>query len=238
MTSPAASRDENDDPHPQRRGLRSVTVLPDDDLATAPVWWARLAHRDSDPVEHSLVAVGSGRFPHGAAVDLTGVDPRGGRPTGWLVDVRYRAYDGRIVRVHASPGLADPGLPLWFAEVAHATSDIPSASLVAFLGDGDGAAFPAGTLVTPSEVTARGLSMADNVGELRWWTRSGLIETVTVAPELAGRGVARLLTGLAGGIAMLRNWPPLVDSAGWHPSHRASTPDHDTGPRREVRPGG
>jgi hypothetical protein len=206
MSSPAARRDENDDPRPQRRGLRSVTGRPDGDLATAPVWWARLAHRDTDPVEHSLVAVGSGRFRHGSAIDLTAVDPRGGRPTGWLVDVRYRACDGRITRLAASPGLADPGLPLWFAEIAHATSDIPSASLVAFRGD----AFPAGTLVTPSEVTARGLTMDENVGELRWWTRSGLIECVGVTADAAGRGVGRLLVGLAGGIAMLRNWPALV----------------------------
>ena len=203
MTSPAAR---SDDDRPLRRPLRSVTDLPDGDLSTAPVWWARLAHRDTEPVEHSLVAVGSGRFPHGSAVDLTSVDPRGGRPTGWLVDVRYRAGDGAIVRLQASPGLADPGLPLWFAEISHATSDIPSASLVAFRGD----ALPAGTLVTPPEVAARGLALSDNVAELRWWTRSGLIESVTVAPDVAGRGVGRLLTGLAGGIAMLRNWAPLV----------------------------
>jgi hypothetical protein len=183
-----------------------VTDLPGDDLSTAPVWWARLAHRDADPVEHSLVAVGSGRFRHGSAVDLTAVDPRGNRPTGWLLDVRYRAADGQIVRLTASPGLADPGRPLWFAEVAHATSPIPSASLAAFSGD----AFPPGTLVTPREVCTRGLTMEDNVGEVRWWTRSGLIEDLTVAPDLAGRGLERLLVGLAGGIAMLRNWPALV----------------------------
>ena len=206
MTSPAASRDENDAPHPHRRGLRSVMGLPDDVLGLAPVWWARLRHRDVEPEEHSLVAVGSGRFAHGRAVDLTGVDPRGSRPTGGLVDVRYRACDGRIVRLEASPGLADPGLPLWFAEISHAVSDIPSTSLVAFRGD----AFPTGSLVTPPEVTGRGLAVTENVAELRWWTRSGLIESVTVAPEVAGRGVGALLTGLAGGIAMLRNWAPLV----------------------------
>ena len=222
MTSPAARSDDNDDAR-SHRGLRSVTGLPDGDLATAPVWWARLAHRDAVPAEHSLVAVGSGRLPHGSAIDLTAVDPRGGRPTGWLVDVRYRAADGQVVRVEASPGLADPGLPLWFAEIAHATSDIPSSSLVAFRGDTPaGTAFAPGTLVTPPDVAAAGLTMADHVGEVRWWTRSGLIETVTVTPELAGRGVGRLLTGLAGGIAMLRNWPPLVTSIG----------------HREVRRGG
>jgi hypothetical protein len=205
MTSPAV-RPDDDAPRPHRRGLRSVTGQPDDLLAMAPVWWARLRHRDVEPEEHSLVAVGSGRFAHGRAVDLTAVDPRGSRPTGWLIDVRYRASDGRIVRLEASPGLADPGLPLWFAEISHAVSDIPSTSLVAFQGD----AFPAGTLVTPPDVTARGLAVTDNVGELRWWTRSGLMETLTVAPEVAGRGVGTLLTGLAGGIAMLRNWAPLV----------------------------
>ncbi len=210
MPAPAARPDDQDDADRHRRELRPVAGrLPDDDLAVAPVWWARLRHRDARPEEHSLVAVGSGRFPHGTAVDLTSVDPRGGRPTGWLVDVRYRAADASIVRLQASPGLADPGLPLWFVEVAHAASDIPSASLLAFAGD----AFPAGALVSPSVVAARGLALADTVGELRWWTRSGLVEAVTVSPEVAGRGVARLLSGLAGGIAMLRNWPPLVSAS-------------------------
>lgn len=208
MSSPAARPDDSSDADGSRRqrsGLHSVRSRPDA-LATAPVWWARLRHRDVDPEEHSLVAVGSGRVAHGSAVDLTAVDPRGTRPTGWLVDVRYRAADGRIVRLDASPGLADPGLSLWFAEISHAVSDLASTSLVAFQGN----EFPAGTMTTPAEVAARGLRLTDHVAELRWWTRSGLIETVAVTPEVAGRGVGSLLGGLAGGLAMLRNWPPLV----------------------------
>jgi hypothetical protein len=188
---------------PERPTLRAVTG---DDLATEPVWWARLAHRDRVPVEHSLVAVGSTRFPHGTAVDLTAMDPHGRRPTGWLVDVRYRAVDGRIVQLACSPGLADPGLPLWFVEVAHATSDIPSASLLAFAGD----LVPPGTLVTPGAACTEGLPMSANVGELRWWTRSGLVEELTCTPEMEGRGIERVLLALGGGIATLRNWAPLV----------------------------
>lgn len=215
MTAPAARHDDSHDGGHRlhHAGLRAVTAPGDDALATAPVWWARLAHRDRVPVEHSLVAVGSGRFPDGSAIDLTAVDPRGRRPAGWLVDVRYRATDGQIVRLEVAPGTADPGVPLWFAEIAHATSDVPSASLVVFRGD----VFPAGALVTPREVCGRGLAMTDNVGELRWWTRSGLLETVTVADELAGRGIDRMLTALAGGIAKLRNWPPLVRELTMHP---------------------
>jgi hypothetical protein len=216
MSAPAGHH-HNDprDSRPQRPNLRAVTG---DDLATAPVWWARLAHRDRVPVEHSLVAVGSARFPHGTAVDLTTMDPHGRRPTGWLVDVRYRAVDGRIVQLTCSPGLADPGLPLWFAEISHATSDVPSTSLVAFTGD----ICPEGTLVTPREVCAQGLPMTANVGELRWWTRSGLVETLTAAPEMEGRGIERVLLALAGGIATLRNWPPLVRSV-----HLPTLIDHE-----------
>ena len=113
-----------------------MTDLADDDLATAAVWWARLAHRDALP---GRALAGRRRLGALRARLRRSTSPRsipaGGRPTGWLVDVRYRACDGRIVRLEASPGLADPGLPLWFAEIAHATSDIPSASLVAFRGD-------------------------------------------------------------------------------------------------------
>jgi hypothetical protein len=215
MSAPASHHPDASDPRPERPTLRAVTG---DDLATAPVWWARLAHRDRVPAEHSLVAVGSSRFPHGGAVDLTAMDPHGRRPTGWLVDVRYRAVDGRIVRLEASPGLADPGLPLWFVELAHATSDIPSASLVAFAGG----TFPPGTLVTPREVCAQGLSMTANVGELRWWTRSGLVETLSTTEKMEGRGIERVLLALAGGIATLRNWPPLVRSV-----HLPTLIDHE-----------
>ena len=208
----AAARDDHEDGRERRRSAASQLRRPPRTPATTTdaVWIARLAHRTAGGTdEHSLLLVNSDRLPAGTPVDVSDQDARGRRPTGWLVDVRYRACDGRVLRIDVSETVAAPAPPLWFAEIAHATSDVPSASVVAFGGD----AFPPGTLVTPSEVCARGLTMSGNVGELRWWTRSGLVETVTVAPELAGRGVDRVLAALAGGIAMLRNWPPLL-----HPS--------------------
>lgn len=170
------------------------------------VWWARLAHRGPGPVEHSLVAVNSDRFPDGTPVDLTAVDPRGRRPAGWLVDLRYRAADATVVTAEVSERLADPGLPLWFAEVAHATSDIPAASIHAFAAG----PVPAGTYVTPREVATAGVRMADRIGEIRWWTRSGLLDVVTVEDDARGRGVDRALGCLADTLALLRGWAPLV----------------------------
>lgn len=213
MTAAQREQDQPGEQETPPAGPRAVRPTP-----SASVWWARLAHREPGPQEHSLVTVNSDRFPDGTAVDLTAVDPRGRYPAGWLVDVRYRAADGRVVRLAGSERVADPGLRLWFAEVSHATSALPATSLFAFAGD----ELPAGALVTPREVAARGLRMADRVGELRWWTRSGLVDTVRVEPAVRGRGLGRTLVHLAEGLAVLRGWarlegelPPGDDAAAW-----------------------
>jgi GNAT superfamily N-acetyltransferase len=158
------------------------------------------------PAEHSLVLVNSDRFPDGTPVDLAAVDARGRRPAGWLVDVRYRACDGTVLRAEVSGAVAVPVAPLWFAEIAHATSGVPSSSLLAFAG----AAYPAGTLVGPHEVARRGLRMGDRVAELRWWTRSGVVENVQVEPVFRRQGIGRVLVTVAEGLAAVRGWAPLT----------------------------
>ncbi|MGY1821584.1 hypothetical protein [Geodermatophilus sp. SYSU D00079] len=173
--------------------------------AAAPVWWARLAEHGAASAEHSLVAVGSARFPDGTPVDLTAVHSRGRRPAGWLVDVRYRVTDGSVVRVELAAEPVDRCPPLWFAEVHSATSGIPSVSLLAFRG-GD---VRPGSLLGPHEVAAAGLRRDDAVGEVRWWTRSGVVDTVTVAAGLRRRGVGRALVTVAEALRVLRGWAPL-----------------------------
>ncbi|MFW3170077.1 hypothetical protein [Geodermatophilus sp. CPCC 206100] len=182
-----------------RRASRDVAGDP------AGVWWARLAERGPSSPEHSLVAVGSERFPDGTPVDLTSLPSRGRRPAGWLVDVRYRRTDGTVVHVEPAEALAGRCPPLWFAEVHHATSGVPAVSLLAFRGT----EFRPGSLVGPHEVAARGTRMTDRVGEVRWWTRSGVVDTVTVAPELRGRGIGRVLVTVAEALRVLRGWAPL-----------------------------
>jgi GNAT superfamily N-acetyltransferase len=171
----------------------------------AAVWWARLAERGPSSVQHSLVAVNSERFPDGTPVDLTALQSRGRRPAGWLVDVRYRVADGAVVRIELADSLTELCPPLWFAEVAHATSGIPAASLLAFRGT----AFRPGTLVGPHQMAARGARMDERVGEVRWWIRSGVVDTVTVTPAVRRRGVGRALVTVAEALRVLRGWAPL-----------------------------
>jgi GNAT superfamily N-acetyltransferase len=195
-------------PAPAAPHLRAVPPLPAPPLpapGTTSLWWARLLRRGPGPTEYSLVAVNSGRFPDGTPVDMTAVDARGRRPAGWQVDVRYRAADGRGVRIEVAEELSDRCPPMWFAEVHHASSPVPCVSLLAFRGT----AFRPGAVVRPHEVATAGVRITDRVAEVRWWTRSGLVDTVAVEPVYRGRGVARALVTAAEGLRFLRGWAPL-----------------------------
>ena len=186
---------------PPRRAARPPAAT------TGTEWFARMAHRGlGGPTEHSLLLVNSDRFPAGTPVDLPDSEARGRRPAGWLVDVRYRACDGRVVRIDVSESVAVPAPPLWFAEISHAANAVPSTSLVAFTGT----AYPAGTLVGPHDVARRGLRMSDRVGEIRWWTRSGVVDTVAVEPAFRRQGIGRVLVTAAEGLRLLRGWAPLA----------------------------
>jgi hypothetical protein len=202
----AAARDDNEDGRERpATSLHRASRPPATSSDT--VWIARLAHRTlAGTDEHSLVLVNSDRFPAGTPVDYSDRDARGRRPAGWLVDVRYRACDGRILRIDVSDAVAAPAPPLWFAEIAHATSGVPSASLVAFAGGGH----PPGALVGPPDVARRGLRMSDRVGEIRWWIRSGVVDTVTVEPAFRRQGIGRVLTMAAEGLRLVRGWAPLT----------------------------
>jgi GNAT superfamily N-acetyltransferase len=166
----------------------------------AGVWWARITRRSTDPVEHSLVAVNSDRFPAGTPVDLSALDARGRRPAGWLVDLRYRTRDGAVVRIDVADTVADPGLPIWFTETHHGGAAIPAVTLTASTG---GVVAP-GALVPPQHGGA-----GRHLGSLRWQLRSGLVDTLTVSPAQRGRGIGRLLTVAADALCTLRGWPAL-----------------------------
>jgi hypothetical protein len=174
-----------------------TTALAAPALVPAPrpagsVWWARITRRSLAPVEHSLVAVSSARFAAGTPVDLSALDARGRRPTGWLVDLRYRTADGAVVGID----IAGATLPLWFTEMHHGGAPIPAVTLAAHTG-GD---VPAGALVPPRDRGTRH-------GALRWQVRSGLVESMTVPPESPPCPIDAVLPVVADVLATLRGWP-------------------------------
>jgi GNAT superfamily N-acetyltransferase len=185
------------------------------------VWWARITRRGTAPVEHSLVAVCSDRFPAGTPVDLSALNARGRRPAGWLVDLRYRAADGAVVRIDVADTVADPGLPVWFTETHHSGAAIPAVTLAA----GTGGSIAPGSLVTPQHAAA-----GRPLGSLRWQLRSGLVDSLTVHPDAEGRRIGRLLVVAAGALATLRGWPALTGDLTEH----AAAAERPTGVERML----
>jgi hypothetical protein len=51
--------------------------------------------------------------------------------------------------------------------------------------------------------------MQDRIGELRWWTRSGVVDTIEVDDQYHGQGLGRVLTAAAEAVGRLRDWAPL-----------------------------
>jgi GNAT superfamily N-acetyltransferase len=119
--------------------------------------------------------------------------------------VRYRSKDGAPLGVSfPAPGFThDP--PLWFVPVHDGSGLLPATSLVAFSGAG----IPAGQVLFPHELPSRGLWRTHRVGEIRWYPRSGVVDTVVVTEAARERGVARRLVTAAEGLRMLWGWPPL-----------------------------
>ncbi|MGY1620584.1 GNAT family N-acetyltransferase [Geodermatophilus sp. SYSU D00965] len=161
-------------------------------------WWARLPgpRQPGSPAQHTLVGVLSAEFPAHAVVDL----PDARRPAGWQVAVRADV-DG--TRVH-SVEVALPEAPLlWYVELPEPGEG--ATTLVAF----SDARHAEGTLLSGEQARAAGVAGRHQVAALRWWTGTGLVHQVYVAPQHRRRGVAGKLVQAAYGIQAARGLPGL-----------------------------
>jgi GNAT superfamily N-acetyltransferase len=153
--------------------------------------------------------------------------------------VLYRAdYDpaGQLIRAVVDPAFAPAGAELWFAEIPETDADPPATNLVAFASP----EWPDGTVVARAEWERAGVDPREQVGALRWWTRTGQVHQVYVAAHMRRRrvGTKLVLTGAA--LTVGRRWPSLWSSGdltdaghGWV---AAAVWSDRVGPRRRVVP--
>jgi GNAT superfamily N-acetyltransferase len=169
--------------------------------AEAPVeWWARFPEdgEPGRPPQQTWVAVLSQEFPAHTVVDL----PAGRRPASWQVAVRADVEGDRVHRVE----VAAPGTPLlWYVELPEPTASPPATTLLAFSDPRQ----PEGTVLTADQARASGVSGAQQVAALRWWTGSGLAHQIYVAPAHRQRGIAGKLAQVAYGVQVVRGLTPL-----------------------------
>jgi GNAT superfamily N-acetyltransferase len=162
-------------------------------------WWARFPEGEPGPsARRHWVAVLSDEFPAGTVVDL----PGGSRPSRWLLAVLADIGGERVHRVEVRTA----GAPLlWYVELPDPGAAPAAATLLAFSDP----RHPEGTVLTADRARADGVSSGEQVAALRWWTASGVVHQLYVAPAQRRRGVATKLSHVAYGLQMARGLPPL-----------------------------
>ncbi|SDP69591.1 Acetyltransferase (GNAT) family protein [Klenkia soli] len=154
-------------------------------------WWARYRHEavPGSPARVTLTAVASAVHPWASRVE----QPDDRRPPGWTLSVLHDEDGGRVHRVLVN----QPEAPLlWFVEVAEPAADPPASTLLAFSDD----RFEHGTVLTELAAREAGVLGEQQVAAVRWWTGTGLVHQLYVAPAHRRRGVGTALVTAAFGV--------------------------------------
>jgi len=162
-------------------------------------WWARYRHEavPGSAAQVTLTGVDTAEHPFGSDVE----QPDGRRPPGWTLSVTWT--DGGPVH---SVLVNQPGVPLlWFVELDEPAADPPAATLLAF----SDARHAHGAVLTAAGAEAGGVRGDQQVGAVRWWTGSGLVHQLYVAPQHRRKGIATALVTAAFGVQAARGRPPL-----------------------------
>ncbi|SDF64014.1 GNAT family N-acetyltransferase [Klenkia brasiliensis] len=162
-------------------------------------WWARYRSpaAPGSPALVTLTGVDSDEYPFGSDVE----QPDDRRPPGWAVSVT-RSDAGRVHRVLVN----QPGVPLlWFVELDEPAADPPAATLLAF----SDARHAHGEVLTAADAQAAGVRGDQQVAAVRWWTGSGLVHQLYVAPQHRRKGIATALVTAAFGVQAAHGRPLL-----------------------------
>lgn len=162
-------------------------------------WWARFPDGEPGPSARlQWVGVVSDEFPAGTVVDL----PGGARPSRWQVAVLADAGGERVHRVEVRAAAAPP---LWYVVLPEPDAAPAAVTLLAF----SDARFAEGTVLTAEQAGSGGVRSDEQVAALRWWTASGLVHQLYVAPAQRRRGIAAKLVHVAYGLQIVRGLPAL-----------------------------
>jgi GNAT superfamily N-acetyltransferase len=162
-------------------------------------WWARYRHPAAPgaPARVTLTGVDSAAYPFASDVE----QPDDRRPPGWTLSVTYE--DGGPVHTVL---VNQPGVPLlWFVELEEPTADPPAATLLAF----SDARCAHGAVLSAADAEATGVRGDQQVAAVRWWTGTGLVHQLYVAPQHRRKGIATALVTAAFGVQAAHDRPLL-----------------------------
>jgi len=163
-------------------------------------WWARYRHpaAPGSPARVTLTGVDSAEHAFGSDVQ----QPDDRRPPAWTLSVTADEDGGRVHRALVN----QPGVPLlWFVEVDEPAAEPTATTLLAF----SDARYAHGAVLTGDDARAAGVRGDQQVAAVRWWTGTGLVHQLYVAPQHRRKGIATALTSAAFGIQAVRGLPAL-----------------------------
>ncbi len=171
-----------------------------DSTAEPRGWWARYRHEavPGSPARVTLTGVDTAEYPFGSEVE----QPDDRRPPHWTLSVTHDEDGGRVHTVLVN----QPGVPLlWFVELDEPDADPAAATLLAF----SDTRHAHGAVLTAAEAEAAGVRGDQQVAAVRWWTGSGLVHQLYVAPQHRRKGVATALVTAAFGVQAAHGRPLL-----------------------------
>lgn len=143
--------------------------------------------------------------PDGSVVECS-VDEADALVRGELVLCRLTpSVDGTPLRLDVAPRLLERTGPLWFVQVHEAEERESGTNLVAF----SGGTLEGGQVLQGAVPRDVGVRAADQAGAVRWWTRTGEVDQVYVAPARRRTGLSTVLLAAAGTVATAAGSPPL-----------------------------
>lgn len=110
-----------------------------------------------------------------------------------------------VVALHVAREIAPRAPAMWFVAHPETAADPPAMTLVAF-GTADQ---PAGAVVPAATFTELPVRSTDQLAAVRWFTGTGQVHQIYVAPEQRRRSIGTALLLAAGTFAVACGWPRL-----------------------------
>lgn len=168
------------------------------------LWFARRAVPGEAPGAVEIRGYSGDEHPDGDVVDVPETDDPGAERSDWVLAAQATAA-GRVSRLLVSGGLAPRAPALWYVEHPEPSARPPAMTLIGFAT----AHFADGTVVDQATFTDLPVRSADQAGAFRWWTATGQIHQIYVAPARRRQGIGTKLAFAAGAYRAARGWAPL-----------------------------
>ena len=170
-------------------------------------WQALVRGVDGEP--DRIVLVDTTEHPDGVRLELSAAEAAGILEPVIVATAVIR--QGLVTELLIGSGFAPKAPPLWFVEAPEPEAQPQATNLMAFAAPvpttsgGPGT----GTLVRADALNDMALTGVDQVGAVRWYPASGMIDQIYVAPDRRRQHVATALLAAAGTLSVTRDWPRL-----------------------------